>query len=76
MAYTLTVRADETLHKALRGRAEAQGKSISELVREILAEALSERPLEARIGHLKGKLDLPASDDPWRMQMRERNWRS
>lgn len=77
MSTTLTVRTDEPLREALRSRAAAQGKTISMLVREILEEALMERPITARAGHLKGRLDLPAaSEDPWRRQLRERNWRS
>jgi len=77
MSTTLTVRTDETLRQALRRRAAAQGKTISTLVREILEDALAERSFAARAGHLKGRLDLPPADeDPWRQQLRERNWRS
>ena len=73
---TLTIRTDPTLRKALQERALAQGKTVSQLVREILEAALVEQPLAARTGHLQGRLELPAqSDDPWRQQMRERNWR-
>jgi plasmid stability protein len=77
MSTTITLRTDEALREALRQRAKAQGKSVSEVIREILENALAERPLAARAGHLKGKLQLPSSlDDPWRQQLRERNWRS
>jgi plasmid stability protein len=73
---TLTIRTDSTLRKALQERAFAQGKTVSQVVREILEAALVEQPLAARTGHLQGQLELPAqSDDPWRKQMRERNWR-
>ncbi len=76
MTTTLTVRTDETLRRALRRRAEAVGKTISALVREILEEALTEQSIAARAGHLKGRLDLPQDcEDPWRRQLRERNWR-
>ncbi len=76
MSTTLTVRTDEDLSDALRQRAAAQGKTISRVVREILEEALSERPIGMRAGHLKGRLEVPADDeDPWRRQLRERNWR-
>jgi plasmid stability protein len=76
MSTTLTVRTDEHIREALRQRAAAQGKTISVVVREILEEALSERPIGVRAGHLKGRLDVPANDeDPWRRQLRERNWR-
>lgn len=76
MNATLTIRTDPDLREALQRRAEMQGKSVSEVVREILHEAVAERPFGARVGHLKGKLKLPpSSDNPWRQQIRERNWR-
>jgi plasmid stability protein len=77
MRTTLTIRTDEKLRAALKERAAMQGKSVSEVAREILSEAVAERPLSERVGHLKGKLDLRASDtDAWRERLRERNWRS
>ncbi len=76
MRATLTIRADEKLRAALRKRAATQGKTVSELAREILSEALEERPMSLRTGHLRGQLELPAdTSDPWRKQIRERNWR-
>ena len=76
MRATLTIRADEKLRAALRKRATIQGKSVSELAREILSEALEERPMSSRTGHLRGQLDLPPdTSDPWRKQLRDRNWR-
>ena len=77
MGHTLTVRTDEGLQKALRKRAQVQGKTVSGLVREILKKALVERPLSARAGHLKGKLELPREpSDTWSKRIRDRNWRS
>jgi plasmid stability protein len=77
MSTTLTVRTDSRLREALQRRASIERKSVSDLVREILREALAERPLSLRAGHLKGRLELPATlDDPWQRQIRERNWRS
>ena len=77
MSTTLTVRTDESLREALRLRAAAQGKTVSTLVREILEEALMERPIGSRVGHLKGRLAMPEDgEDPWRQQLRKRNWRS
>lgn len=77
MATTLTIQADDTLDAALRRRAEEQGKTVSNLVREILEAALTTPTLEERVGHLRGTLDTRASDDdPWRRSIRERNWRS
>ncbi len=77
MSTTLTIRTDEELRQALRKRAREQGMSVSEVARGILRAALAERPLAARAGHFKGKLELSADDrDPWRRELRERNWRS
>jgi plasmid stability protein len=76
MRATLTIRADEKLRAALRRQAAIQGKTVSGLAREILTQALEERPMSSRTGHLRGKLDLPSGiSDPWRKQLRERNWR-
>jgi plasmid stability protein len=74
---TLTVRTDEALREALRVRAAAQGKTVSQLVQEILEDAVRERPASVRSSHLRGRLDLreEPEDDPWREQLRERNWR-
>lgn len=78
MSTTLTIRASDALRQALSRRAAAQDRTVSEIVREILEEALvGGRPMAARAGHLKGRLELPSeSDDPWRERLRERNWRS
>ncbi|MCP5119041.1 MAG: ribbon-helix-helix protein, CopG family [bacterium] len=75
MSTTLTVRTGEELRQALDRRARALGKSVSELVRDILEEAVVERPISERAGHLKGRLSLPAPDDKWRRQIKKRNWR-
>ena len=77
MSTTITIRADEPLREGLARKAAATGKTVSELIREILEEALTERPLRARSGHLKGGLRLPRkASEPWRVLLRERNWRS
>lgn len=77
MSTTVTVRLDEPLREALETRAQATGTTISEVVRDTLREAFAERPLGERIGHLKGILELgDVDDDPWRRQIKERNWRS
>ena len=74
---TITIRADAALRRELEGRADALGKSLSEVVREILEAAVSRQPLEGRVSHLKGRLRLPRShSEPWRRELRERNWRS
>lgn len=77
MRTTLTIRTDERLREALEERAEMQGKTVSEVAREILTAAVSERPLVERIEGLRGQLELPrSSSDPWRKQLRKRNWRT
>ena len=77
MSTTLTVRTNEALRQALAKRAEESGKTLSELVREILEEAVVDRPLGERMGQLKGRLRLASTTgEPWRDRLRERNWRS
>jgi plasmid stability protein len=75
MRKTLTIRLDENQERALRQRAKAQGKSKSEVVRELIDAGLEQRPLRGRIGHLKGRLNLSAPGSEWKRQIRERNWR-
>ena len=76
MSTTLTIRTDEALRAALAKRARAQGKTVSEVAREILRSALEERALEERTSHLKGRLRLnQKQSEAWRRSLRERNWR-
>lgn len=76
MDTTLTVRLDEALRDAIATRARAQGKTSSQLVREILVAALAGGRLETRAGHLKGRLVLREQPtEPWRESLRRRNWR-
>jgi hypothetical protein len=72
---TLTVRLDKSQSTALTARARAQGKTRSALVRELIAQGLEERPLQHRIGHLKGRVELPGAKGEWRRRIKERNWR-
>ena len=77
MSTTITIRADESLREALVKKAAISGKTVSELVREILEEALAARPIKVRAGHLKGRLELPRKvSEPWRKRLRQRNWRT
>lgn len=76
MSTTLTFRADDRLRDRLEKRAAASGKSLSALVREILENAVAERSVGRRAGHLKARLSLPRSPaDPWRKSVRSRNRR-
>jgi len=77
MSTTLTIRTDETLREELAKRARAQGKTLSQFVREVLQAAVIERPVEARAGHLKRRLMLrEQTTEPWRETLRQHNWRS
>ena len=77
MRQTIAIRADAALRTAIAERAAAQGKTVSAFVREVLQEAIEDRPVKVRAGHLRGALDLSGTpDDPWRSRLRDRNWRS
>jgi Arc/MetJ-type ribon-helix-helix transcriptional regulator len=75
MSKTIAVRVDPELQRAIEERARASGQTVSEVVRETLRDALAERPLSERIGHLRGALDVRVGRDDWRRALRERNWR-
>lgn len=76
MSTTITIRTEDSLRDALEKRAAERGTTVSALVREILEDALAERPFEARAGHLRGSLSPPVEvSEPWRKRLRERNWR-
>ena len=73
---TLTIRLDASRRRRLGRTAESLGKTVSELVREILDQALSERPLSEKAGHLKGSMSLPrTARTTWRRELRAHNWR-
>lgn len=75
MESAITIRTDEALRQALAERAAAEGTTVSELVRRILRQAVAEVPLAVKTGHLAGRLEIPGDDDPWRRELRRRNWR-
>ena len=76
MRMTITIRTDEALREALEQRASAQGKTLSEVAREILRGALADRALGGSTRHLKGRLDLQRTKSPaWRETLRQHNWR-
>jgi plasmid stability protein len=77
MDTTITVRTDEKLREALEKRAAALGKTLSAVVRDILTEAVAAGPLGEKTARVKGSLKLPRRPtDPWRRELRQRNWRS
>ena len=76
MSTTITIRTDDELREELEKRATALGKSLSEVVRDILQEAVGGRTFGERTAHLKGSVSLPRRPtEPWRRQLRQRNWR-
>ena len=75
MDKTLTIRLPEAQDEALTQRANALGKTKSELVRELIEKGLEEQPLARRIGHLKGRLGLSAAKAGWQRRIKDRNWR-
>ena len=76
MEKTLTIRLDAKQQQLLGQTASMLGKTVSELVREILQQALAERTLGSKAGHLKGSLALkPSPRDAWSRKLKERNWR-
>ena len=75
MDKTLTIRLSRAQDAALSARARAQGKTKSDVVRELIDSGLEERPLGRRIGHLKGRLELPPPKTGWPRRIKDRNWR-
>jgi hypothetical protein len=76
MDTTFTFRISAKQRAKLRRRAKLFGQSEAELLREILDRELDDRPMGERIGHLAGTVSLKGVRlDPWRAQIRKRNWR-
>jgi plasmid stability protein len=74
---TITIHADDRLHRELEERAASSGKSLSAVAGEILRQVLTPRRMGDRVGHLAGSLEASGpGDDSWRRDLRERNWRS
>lgn len=75
MDKTITVRLEKSQDEALTKHAKALGRTRSEVVRELIDRGLEEQPLGRTIGHLKGRLELPATRSGWRRHIKDRNWR-
>jgi hypothetical protein len=75
MSTTITIRTDKALRDALIRKAKVEKKTVSEVVREILEDALVERPLAERVGRTRGSLRIADAHAPWQLQIRDRNWR-
>lgn len=75
METTVTVRLDRSQDERLTARCKATGKTRSAVVRELIDQGLDDRPMGRRIGHLKGRLDMPSPKTGWPKEIKERNWR-
>jgi macrodomain Ter protein organizer (MatP/YcbG family) len=76
MGKTLTIRLDSKQERRLAKAAKLTGKTVSQIVREVLDESLAEHSVAAKAGHLKGQLSLPSRPRAaWARQLKERNWR-
>jgi Flp pilus assembly CpaF family ATPase len=71
----LTLRLGKEQDVALTRRAKAIGKTRSAVVRDLIDKALADRPMRRRVGHLKGRVELPRSRSGWRRDLKDRNWR-
>jgi hypothetical protein len=77
MRTTITIRAGAGLRDRLTRRARAEGKTLSELVRDVLEREFVEEPMRLRIEHLRGRLrSPPRAEEAWRVRLRAHNWRS
>jgi hypothetical protein len=75
MERTITLRLDKQRDQALARRAKELGKTKSELLRDLIDQALVLEPLGKRVGHLAGSVKLSAPDSMLTRQIKERNWR-
>lgn len=75
MSKTLTIRLPDSQDAALTRRANALGRTRSDLVRELIDRGLDEPPMARSIGHLKGRLGFARPKGGWRRQLKDRNWR-
>lgn len=79
MTETLTIRLGAAQRKALRARAAAEGKTESDVVRELIDVQLrAQGTLGERAGKYLGRLDFPPAtldSDPWRAKLRKANVR-
>ena len=77
MKTTLTVRLDERRARRVADAARRLGKSASDVVREALDMALTDRAIADRCGHVRGRITLnERRSSTWRDQLRQRNWRA
>jgi hypothetical protein len=78
METTLTIRLSAKQREALRGRAVAERRSESALVRDLIDREIERGFDFERVGHLVGSITSPPKHwekDSWRKHIRQRNWR-
>ena len=73
MGKTITIPLPDAQDEALTRRAQALGRTRSDLVRELIDRGLDEQPLKRSIGHLKGRVELPRAVTGWRKRIKVRN---
>lgn len=79
MDTTLTIRLPAAQRRALQRRAAAAKQSESALVRELIEREMQSGFDFERVRHLAGSVASEpkhAAHDPWRKQIRDRNWRA
>lgn len=75
MERTLTIRLAKVQDLALARRARSLGRTRSELVRDLIDQAVADRPLGRYLRHLKGRVELPRVKSGWGRELKNRNWR-
>jgi len=76
---TLTIRLPKKQRDALKRRAAAEKRSESAVVRELIEREMDRGFDFERVRHVVGSIVSPRKHwekNPWRKQIRHRNWRS
>jgi predicted DNA-binding protein len=79
METTLTIRLPKAQREALKRRAAEEGRTESALVRQLIERELDRGFDFERVRHIVGSVKSRPKhwkENPWRKQIRERNWRS
>ncbi|MBI1354997.1 MAG: hypothetical protein GC160_11670 [Acidobacteria bacterium] len=77
MGAPIAIEPGPDVQRALEERARREGKAVSDVVLEIVEEALAGRTMAERVGHLRGALrgGVEEEGSPWRESIRAHNWR-
>jgi len=80
MTETLTIRLPAAHRRILRARADATGKTESQVVRDLLETHLAARgTIAERAGRFFGRLEIEPAErdrDAWRAHLHRANWRA